>query len=93
MMRNRMVHWNEKVDHGVKIKMYSEIERREKKKKREKRNNSSTSTLLLLPLPNTQPACLQVPQGWLPTGRLPMADLLPKPPDGGADPWAYLPWT
>ena len=52
MMRNRMVHWNEKVDHGVKIKMYSEIERREKKKKREKRNNSSTSTLLLLPLPN-----------------------------------------
>ena len=35
MMRNRMVHWNEKVDHGVKIKMYSEIERREKKKKRE----------------------------------------------------------
>src|SRR5260370_9382752 len=33
MMRNRMVHWNEKVDHGVKIKMYSKIERREKKKK------------------------------------------------------------
>ena len=30
----------------------------------------------------TQPACLQVPQGRLPTARLLMADLLPKPPDG-----------
>ena len=90
MMKSKMVHWNREIDHGVKNKTYSEIKRKIKQKRNGTHFNIYPSPPTLTKY--TQPACLQVPQGQLPTDRLPMADLLPKPADE-ADPWAYLPQT
>ena len=89
-MRSKMVHWNKEIYHGVKIKHTPKIKGRENRKEMEQHFNIYPSPPTLTNY--TQPACLQVPQGWLPTDRLPMADLLPRPADE-ADPWAYLPWT